>query len=439
MNRTSRCTAPADVAINPEPAARRVPRGVGRTFVLVLAGLAVGCADQEPAPASHPVVSWNADDLEAWSLAEDADFLLDEDEVGFLAGTPAGILGASGLVVVADPGNHRILVLDSLGRLQRTIGRRGQGPLEFLELRSMSAWPGDSVLAFDYRNGPSVFSPETGEGRTVRLDGMFPPNLALSGPDTDQLWLVEGQLIAPGQYEAGRQRLPISVARWQPPDSVVRVTSVAGSELHFGPGGRGFSKPPVRYKTSVAAGSGLLFVSEGDPRLTVLDATGAVQLEVQVAGTGVELTGDVRQQVTDSLFALVALTRIRMEKRLEKAPLPDNTAGFDVTMLARDGSLWLAGRSIPGIEERLWINLEQDGSPLRRLTMPRSIRVLDGDGNRLLLRAWDDLGLHHVEVRRIVPRSVPANRQAAVAPTRLKHINGKSLGDTPSTNGGSPK
>ena len=396
---------------NPESAAHRAPWGVGRTFVLVLAGLAIGCENRKPAPAGtghrHPVVSWNVDDLEAWSLAEDADFLLHEDEVGFLAGVPAGILGASGLAVVADPGNHRILVLDSLGRLQRTIGRKGQGPLEFLRLLSLSAWPGDSVFAYDYRNGYSVFSPETGEGRTAKFEGMMAPVLAQPSPETGELWLVEGDHIYPGQYEAGRRRVPHSVVRWRPPDSIFPVASVAGYDFYFGPGGRGHGRPPVHYRTSFAAARGLLFVSEGDPRLTALDATGAVQLEVQVAGTAADLTGDVRQRVTDSLYARVALTRMRMEQRLKSAPLPDSVAGFDETILSRDGSLWLAGRNIPGIEERLWINLEQDGSPLRRLTMPRSIRVLHGDGDRLLLGAWDDLGLPSVEVRRIVPTSAP--------------------------------
>lgn len=383
--------------------ADRASRRSGFSAALVLAGMAIGCGgDQEAAPAGHPVVSWDAGDLEAWSLAQDADFLLDDAELGFLAGRPQGLFGAAGLILVADPGNHRILVLDSVGRLQRTIGRKGKGPLEFLELASLHSWPGDSVLAFDQGYRYSVFSPGTGEGRTAPFEGMMGPLMARPGPEAGEMWLVEGAHIHPGQYEAGRQRLPYSVVRWRPPDSIVRVASVAGLDVYVGPGGRGVGTPPVGSFTRFAAADGLLFVSEGGPELTVLDPTGAPRLEVRIDGTGVALTNEVRQRVTDSLFALVALSRVRMAKRLEAAPLPDSVNGFSHLVLAHDGSLWLGGRSIPGIEERLWINLEQDGSPLRRLRLPRSTVVLHADGDRLLLRKWDDLGLYQVEVRRIV-------------------------------------
>ena len=424
-------------------AVRGASRRPGLFVVLILAATASGCGDSgEPAAAGHAVVSWHVDDLEPVSLAEDADFRLDEDKVGFLAGTPAGLLGTSGLVVVADPGNHRILVLDSLGNLQRTIGRRGEGPLEFLELASMHAWPGDSVLAFDMRYRHSVFSPETGEGRTATFEGMMAPLMAQPGPEAGELWLVEGAHTYPGQFEAGRQRLPYSVVRWRPPDSVVQVASVAGPDVYVGPGGRGVGTPPVRSVTRFAAADGLLFVSEGAPELTVLDPTGATRLEVRVAGTGVALTNnEVRQRVTDSLFALVAITRVRMAKRLEAAPLPDSATGFDDLVLARDGSLWLGGRSIPGIAKRLWINLERDGSPLRRLRLPRSTWLLHADGDRLLLGKRDDLELYQVEVRRIVPQAGEAASRTATKHTDAAEHNGKSLAETSptNTNGGSSK
>ena len=386
---------------------RTAPCGLGRYAVLALAALGVACADPEPTPsASHPVVSWDANDLEQWSLAANADFLLGEEEIGFLHGAPAGLISASGLAVVADRGNNRILVLDSLGRLHRTVGRRGKGPLEFVNLMLLSQWPGDSVFAFDSRTRYSVFSPETGEGRTVQFDGMMGPVGGWPGPEPDEVWLFEGGHLYPGgQYDAGRQRVPYSVVRWRAPDSLVRVMSVAGQDYTFGPGGRGYSRPPVFFRTSAAAGNGLFFVSEGDPRLTVFDGTGAIQLEVRVAGTGVELVGEVRSRVTDSLYALEARTAIRMERRLESSPLPERTDGFDHTVLARDGTLWMGGRSIAGIEHRLWVNLEQDGAPVRRLRLPRSVSVLDVDEDRLLLSRRDDLGTYQVEMRRLVPQT----------------------------------
>ena len=215
---------------------------------------------------------------------------------------------------------------------------------------------------------------------------------------------MEGMLIWSGKYPAGRRRLLSSVARWRAKEGeIVPVDSVPSHDYYFTRGGKDFVAPPVPEVTSVAAGAGFLFVSEGAPRVRFMDAEGVTRLEVAVEGTAVDLGGDVRRRVTDSLYALVALTRVRMEKRLKAAPLPERADGFSRIVFARDSTLWLGGRGIPGIEHRDWINVSLDGEPLRRLRLPRSLLVMDAEADRLLLRRRDDMGLHHVEVRRAVP------------------------------------
>ena len=117
--------------------------------ILCLAGvvvLAVGCSEASPA-SDHPVVSWHLDDAELWSLDEGSGFELDEEAVGFLDGVSGAVFASEGRAVVADRGNRRVLVLDALGQLERTVGRRGEGPMEFKELSSLLSWPGDSVFA----------------------------------------------------------------------------------------------------------------------------------------------------------------------------------------------------------------------------------------------------------------------------------------------------
>lgn len=367
--------------------------------------LVVGRSEHVGPASDHPVVSLQLDDAELWSLDEGSGYELDEETVGFLDELAGAVFASEGRAVAADRGNRRILVLDALGRLERTVGRRGEGPMEFQRISLLRSWPGDSVFVYD-SDIPrfTVFSPETGEGRTVELEGMFPPIAALPGPVANELWLVEGFHIWPGKYPAGRRRLPLSVVRWRAEgDEIVPVAdSVSGSDYYFGPRGVGFGKPPVSEVTSIAAGAGFLFVSEGAPSVRFMDAEGATRMEVAVEGTGVELGGNVRHRVTDSLYALEAINPVRMEKRLESAPLPERADGFDVVVFARDSTLWLGGRGIPGIEHRAWINVDLDGAPLRRLRLPRSLLVMDAEGDRLLLRRRDDMGLHHVEVRRAI-------------------------------------
>ena len=396
-----------------------VPPGLGRSVVLALAVPAVGCSEQIGPASDHPVVSWHLDDAELWSLDERSGFELDEEAVGFLDGVSGAVFASEGRAVVADRGNRRVLVLDALGRMERTVGRRGEGPMEFKRLSSLLSWPGDSVFVYDSDlRRFTVFSPATGEGRTVELEGMFPPAGAWPGPGVDELWLEKGGEIWPGKYPAGRRRILSSFVRWRAKGGeIVPVATILGRDYYFGPGGVGYGAPPVPEVTSVAAGAGFLFVSEGAPRVRFVDAEGVTRLEVAVEGAAVDLGGDVRRRVTDSLYALVALTRVRMEKRLEAAPLPERAEGFSGIVFARDSTLWLGGRAIPGIEHRDWINVGLDGAPLRRLRLPRSLLLMDVDGDRLLLRRRDDMGLHHMEVRRAVPMDGSAresSRQATV-------------------------
>ena len=380
--------------------------GSGRSVVLVLVVLVVGCTEQARPAGDHPVLSWHLQDADLWQVDERSGYEFDEEAVGFLEGVAGAVFANEGRAVVADRGNRRVLVLDALGRLERTVGRLGEGPMEFARISTLSSWPGDSVFVYDIDLGRgTVFSPETGEGRMFEFEGMLPPAGAWAGPVAEETWLVQRGEIWPGKYPAGRHRLPFSVVRWRVDGEVIPVASVPGPDYYFGPGGVGFGAPPVPQVTSFAAGAGFLYVSEGSPRVRFIDPEGVTKLEVAVEGTAVELGGEVKDRVTDSLYALVALTRTRMEKRLAAAPLPERADGFAAIVFARDRTLWLGGRGIPGIEHRDWINVDLDGAPLRRLRLPRSLLVMDAEGDRLLLRRQDDLGLHHVEVRRVVPAS----------------------------------
>ena len=386
------------------PAERPSSLGQGRSVALALAMLVVGCAEQASPAGDHPVVSWRLDDAELWSVDERSGYELDEEAAGFLDGVAGAVFANEGRAVVADRGNRRVLVLNAAGRLERTVGRLGEGPMEFTRISTLSSWPGDSVFVYDIDLGRgTVFSPETGEGRMFEFEGMLPPAGAWPGPVAEEVWLVERGQLWPGKYPAGRRRVPFSVVRWRVGGEVIPVDSVPGPDFYFGPGGMGAGVPPVPEITSFAAGAGFLFVSEGPPRVRFIDAEGVTRLEVAVKGTALELGGEVKDRVTDSLYALVALTRTRMERRLASAPLPERADGFAAIVFARDRTLWLGGRGIPGIEHRDWINVDLDGAPLRRLRLPRSLLVMDAEGDRLLLRRQDDLGLHHVETRRVVP------------------------------------
>ena len=329
-----------------------------RVALPMIAVLAATCA-QDAAESDSGVVSVNVADAEEWVLDGAPLFVLGDDEADPLSGVVQGLLVDSGRVVVGDGGNYRVLVVDAEGRTERVVGGKGEGPLEFTAVTKVAPWPGDSVFVYDRQaDRYSVFSVATGEGRSTMLRGDVLPVVALPAGD-GELWMVGGLLIAPGQYDAGRRRVPLDLFRYVTPDSVLKVATLAGPELFFGPGGRGYAFPPVPAAagTSLSAGDDRLYVSDGErPVVTVMDRNGATVREIEVVGMDVEVTNDLRGMITDSLYALEARSEERMRSRLEKAPIPSQLSGFAWSGLVQDGTLWLAGRGVPGIEMRWWVN-----------------------------------------------------------------------------------
>lgn len=314
----------------------------------------------------------------------------------------------SGRIVVADRGNYRVLVVNAEGRTERVVGGQGEGPLEFTTMTVFTRWPGDSVFVYDSRvNRYTVFSAATGEGRSTTLRGTeVVPGSARPAGD-GELWLLGGLRIGPGDFGPGRQRIPIELFRYVDSDSIPKVADLAGPEVVFGPGGVGFAMPPVPVAagTSLSASDDRLFVSDGErPVVAVLDRTGATVGEIEVAGMDVEVTDDLRDMITDSLYANVAQNEARMRSRLERAPIPAQLGGFGLIRLAGDGTLWIAGRGASGLERRPWVNMALDGRRLRQFDLPRSVSVLDASADRLLLRRTDALGVERVELHAIARR-----------------------------------
>ena len=83
---------------------------------------------------------------------------------------------ADGRIVVANGGSDELRFFDSTGSHLASRGGQGEGPGEFLQLRSLEPWPGDSIVAwFGPRANISVFDSGGNYGRTIEInDGSQP-------------------------------------------------------------------------------------------------------------------------------------------------------------------------------------------------------------------------------------------------------------------------
>lgn len=361
-----------------------------------LAASWTACADTGE-PASTEVVL-HIEDAPLWTT--DLSFEVEQHEDDPLGGVVGAVFATAGLVAIGDGLNNRVVLSNSSGAVVGTVGRAGMGPLEFVQLGLLARWPtGDSVFAWDARaRRYSVFSLDTRQGRTTLPEGMETPvGRALPGPDGG-LWIVGVVLAGSGDMpSSGRHRLRHDVGYWGGSGDMQKIGSIAGMQFA--------GQWPVLFAphTSLATGSGLLFVSEGErPIVAAMDASGGVRREITVNGLAAEFTEVLREKHVEWLKENGGHTPEGVDRMLENAPLPPVVDAFVQIVFAQEGSLWLGQRGVPGGEERHWINVTTEGAPIRRILMPAGRTMLDAAGDRLLFLRRDDLQRDYVEVHTAV-------------------------------------
>lgn len=73
---------------------------------------------------------------------------------------------SDGRIVVANYGFSEVRVFDAAGTHLASAGGTGEGPGEFRSLWRVAPWPGDSILAWDFKRRFSVFGPRGNYGRS---------------------------------------------------------------------------------------------------------------------------------------------------------------------------------------------------------------------------------------------------------------------------------
>lgn len=111
-----------------------------------------GC--ESPQPATR---------LAEWSFVEDLRFGGGADDPEGLSQLKGLLVATNGTVWALEASTQNIRVFDSTGLLQRTIGRKGQGPGEFLYPDGMASAPNGLVWVHDPQNGRFSIFTESGE------------------------------------------------------------------------------------------------------------------------------------------------------------------------------------------------------------------------------------------------------------------------------------
>lgn len=123
-----------------------------------------------------------------------------------LFGNISGVrLDGRGRVWVADGQSAEVRIFDSAGAFVKGVGGRGEGPGEFIGIRLLGSFVGDSVAVWDDAQGRlTVLDPEGNVARVVTGDGgqAPPPNAFRTFPDGTVLARVR-EVLPAGALEPG--------------------------------------------------------------------------------------------------------------------------------------------------------------------------------------------------------------------------------------------
>jgi hypothetical protein len=241
----------------------------------------------------------------------------------------------SGEIAVPLADDRQIRIFDSEGQHLRTLGGRGQGPGEFLDLDQ--AWVrGDTIEAFD--------------GRTRRITRFFPGDSV----ETVRLQpVLSAQAVVPGGMGPGWILSGVASAEFGSRDSMV---------VHsFGPDGRhrgaiGHTLGMARYRTALISGPDPI-----SPKAVFASGPNGIYLGETLTPTvtGLNEAGDTLSQLTwlpknlhdpDDAYGIVVATArdragpqraIELQAQLEAFPVRDQVSVFWGLLVDELGYIWV--------------------------------------------------------------------------------------------------
>ncbi len=292
-------------------------------------------------------------------------------------------IGPRGALVIGQPQDRSVIVVDSLGRRTFAFGRKGSGPGEFQSL-TRTAWLGDSLWVYDRTSRrTTVISPQGKLIRNVSLslngtasasdpnsrfvqiqplaplrDGRMlaaatlPPNGATVTPVT---WIVE--LTADGNVSRRVVELPEDSCMRRSAQAQVRLSACGSPQWEL-------SAVAGRVVAAIGKASGE--GGAGTYRLSVWSTTGQ-QLWSQVRQVPL---ARIASALRDSLKMAIDSAPGAAAELLRTVPLPTFHPAIVGMVVGQDGTIWVQLGVQDASGRALWDVWSRDGTVFGRVALP---------------------------------------------------------------------
>ena len=329
----------------------------------------------------------------------------------------AGLTPDTSLIVTAGP---ELAVLDPHGRLQRPLGRNGNGPGEFRSTFRFGLVADGTVFASDFGSGRITQLRTTGEVVRI-LPRLWRSNAAI---EVDPITMLPDGRILATYWQRRPNRgttpgIPLGpVERDSAPLIVYDTLGRAGDRLGLWFGlervrvglGDEISRLPIRFARSA--------VYDGRGRWTAIGSTDSLDLSL-FDGTALVLrliaappterpTSEMAAAWERTVLAEAPDVGAAYLRAIASAAEADRLPAIGGLVVDDTGNLWVGSYEVGAINRR-WRVFSRTGQPIGQLELPAfahpfipgQTELLDVSGDRLAVRRVGGNGEVIVEVRRI--------------------------------------
>ena len=318
----------------------------------------------------------------------------------------AALLSTRGAVLV-DGKSSEVVEYAADGTVRGILGRRGEGPGEFIAPYALSVLPGDTVVVYDARNGRlTSYPPDRASPQIWSLpDTLFsrPPRQAWRLPG-GELVTFEGDIRNSAPIKSGREGSLVgaeAVIRWIDPGAGVQDTLQSG----------------IVADESILVGS--MYLAPAFGRATYVDVSGPFTAVALPTGFEVRTfrRNDERAEASmpeaertlaqgevsamrDSLRALAAEAGqpFMAGPMFADDLLPAIRPSFSDVVVGPDGRVLLREFAPLGRHANTWWILAPEGEFKGRLRLPADATILEIGSDYLLVLRRDDLDIPRVEL-----------------------------------------
>ena len=355
---------------------------------------------ENPAPPAGSRLGWRIGSEPSVSIGR-----RDGEESYLLYGAGDATILADGRILVADGGSGELRFFDSTGSHLASRGGQGEGPGEFLQLRSLEPWPGDSIVAwFGPRQNVSVFDSGGNYARTIEINDASDPwawrlaSTSVRGSILAVLLLEYADTLVM-ELRDGEGVLQTSLGAhpsWQP---AVLVDEGTEREMQHVPT---FTREPVWGTWGDLVAIGVTSRYE----IKAYGADGSLARIVRREHSlRVPTPEDVEAYIESRILLYYAgATPSEQEyhrRNYRSAPVAEHFPVFTLLMVDALDHLWIREYDLPR-EERsapLWTVFDPEGQVLGFVETPAELRMVYEIGEDYILgHSMDELGVEMIQV-----------------------------------------